>query len=81
MSNRTLIEINHDYARELRTPAFLDALALYVKSASPETRERLERFGVRVFGMRHHSDGFTVRWGTWADMIFEPDTKPEPHSR
>lgn len=63
MSNRTLIEINHDYAKELRTPAFLEALALYVNGADSESRKRLERFGVRVFGMRHHSDGFEIKWG------------------
>lgn len=74
MSNRTLIEINHDYARELRTPAFLDALALYINSADRESREQLEQFGVRVFGMRHHSDGFEIRWGTYAKPISEPDS-------
>lgn len=75
MSNRTLIEINHDCAHELRTPGFLDALGLYINSASPETREALEQFGVRVFGMRHHSEGFSVRWGTHATPIEEQDSE------
>ena len=39
MSNRTLIEINHDYAKSLNTPAFLDALANYVRSADEESRD------------------------------------------
>lgn len=74
MSNRTLIEINHDYARELRTPDFLDALGLYVNSAGPEEVKALERFGIRVFGMRHHSDAFTLKWGTHARIIAEADS-------
>lgn len=74
MSNRTLIEINHDRYRDLNTPAFLDALALYIRSADKDSRKALEEFGVRVFGMRHHSDSFEVRWGTHAKPISEGES-------
>lgn len=74
MSNRTLIEINHDYGRQLNTPDFWDALANYIRSAGPEERKELARFGVRVFGMRHHSEGFKVQWGTHALPISEEDS-------
>lgn len=65
MSNRSLLEINQD-----RWPAihndpqgFADAISGYLNSASPEHVLALERFGIRVFGMRHHSNGFTINWG------------------
>lgn len=74
MSNRSLIEINHDHARDLNTPAFLDALALYVRSGDKESADRLRRFGARVFGMRHHSDSFEIRWGTHAQLISESES-------
>lgn len=64
MSNRTLIEINHDYARDINTVGFLDAIAVYVRHADKESREALEQYGIRVFGTRHHSDGFDIKWGT-----------------
>ena len=63
MSNRSLIEINHDFAKALNTPAFLDALAMYVNSASREHRAALLPFGVKVFGMRHHSEDYHIEWG------------------
>lgn len=58
MSNRSLIEINHDYSQE--SPAFVDALARYVRCADRETAKDLERFGIRVIGMRHHSGNFIL---------------------
>jgi hypothetical protein len=71
MSNRTLIEINHDFAPSLRLPLFLEALANYVRSADSRSREELEKYGVRVFGMRHHSEGFSIQWGDHAKTISE----------
>lgn len=62
MSNRTLIEINHDYAGKLGDQ-FLAALGRYVRSGSISDAAELKQFGVRVFGMRHHSDGFNIKWG------------------
>lgn len=59
MSNRTLIEINHDHAHRL-DEGFLEALGRYLASASRENAEGLERYGVRVLGMRHHSEKFIL---------------------
>jgi hypothetical protein len=59
MSNRTLIEINHDYAGHLGD-GFKVALLRYLRSASAETAKDLEQFGVRVIGMRHHSGNFIL---------------------
>ena len=60
MSIRTLIEINHDYtARD--SDGLLAALQLYLNSASREHAEALERYGIRVIGMRHHADNFILR--------------------
>ncbi|HEY9219568.1 MAG TPA: hypothetical protein VIO94_16085 [Phenylobacterium sp.] len=63
MSLRTLLEINHD-AAITDDLALLTALRRYVSSASPRTAAELERFGVKVVGMRHHSSAFVVPEGT-----------------
>lgn len=68
MSMRTLIEINHDYGD--RMGDLLPFLERYISSASRESAEELERFGVRVIGMRHHSCRFIIEG--------EPDGFP-PH--
>ncbi len=74
MSNRTLIEINHDYATELGSAQFVEALARYVRSGSIVDAAELEHYGVRVFGMRHHSEGFNIKWG-YASPIHEAESK------
>lgn len=61
MSNRTLIEINHDFAHAIDAGGagdFERALLGYLRSASKESAKRLEFYGVRVLGMRHHSENF-----------------------
>lgn len=63
MSNRSLIEINHDYTHDLGAD-FMLALVRYLCSADKRTAGELERWGVRVVGMRHHSDCFVVHEGT-----------------
>ena len=66
MSNRTLIEINHDFTGEIDkapTGSLENALLRYLRSADKQNAEALEQFGIRVFGMRHHSDPFSIRWG------------------
>lgn len=66
MSNRTLLEINHDCSGAIdRAPSgqFERALLRYLRSASKENAAALEPYGIRVFGMRHHSEGFKVAWG------------------
>ena len=60
MSNRTLIELNHDYAHEMGNTAFLDALGRYLRGGSREAAEALERFGCTVISMRHHSGEFHI---------------------
>ena len=60
MSNRSLIEINHDFAGELGDE-FLQCLGYYLKSGSQEDADWLKRFGVRVIGMRHHSGSYALR--------------------
>lgn len=71
MSIRTLIEINHDCGKKGPDDGFLEALNRYIGCADRETAEALERYGVRVLGMRHHSspyimdgtpDGFPVQY-------------------
>lgn len=69
MSNRTLLEINHDY--EGRIDDLLPALRRYLCSGSREHAEDLEMFGVRVLGMRHHSGNFVIEG--------EPDGFPVRH--
>lgn len=59
MSNRTLIEINHDRLPEMGDD-FLQALQRYVRSANWETAADLDRYGVHVIGMRHHSGNFII---------------------
>lgn len=65
MSNRTLFEFNHDYAHKIEgnQESFCRALGQYLNSGSPENADALERYGVRCFGMRHHSDAFEINWG------------------
>lgn len=66
MSNRSLIEINHDFSHliEHDSEAFLLALGRYLRSGSTRNAVELERWGVRVFGMRHHTEGFDIKWGS-----------------
>jgi len=56
---RTLIEINHDYAYDV-THGLIPVLQRYLASGSRDDAEALERFGVRVIGMRHHADKFVI---------------------
>lgn len=62
MSNRTLMEFNHDHAYSVeRDPeGFVRAVSLYLSSGSRREAEALERYGVTVIRMRHHSDDFMV---------------------
>lgn len=71
MSNRTLVELNHDHAHKMDSAEFLHVLARYLGSGSQEAAEELSRYGVRVFGMRHHSDGYNIQWG-WHHASYEP---------
>lgn len=60
MSNRTLIEINHDYTSEMGG-RFLIALVQYMRSGSMSSgNEDLEEFGVRIISQRHHSEKYHI---------------------
>jgi hypothetical protein len=59
MSNRSLIEINHDFCDRLGEEA-LKALRRYLNSANRETADALQQFGIKVVGMRHHSGTFVL---------------------
>jgi len=63
VSNRSFIEINHDYAGEIsRAPAgTIERLLLaYLRAGSRDDADALSRYGISVLYMRHHSDAATL---------------------
>ena len=63
MSNRSLIEFNHDFWMQIDADkaGFADAiLEMSRGGGTPQAVERLERYGVTFVGTRHHSDKATV---------------------
>ena len=58
MSNRTFLEINHDYESAIREdPAgFVDAVLKGLSSGYPTAWLDAQRFGVAYYTMAHHSD-------------------------
>lgn len=65
MSNRTLIEINHDNCHDIvrGQEAFMQAIIEMMRGGgSPRVVEQLERFGVTHVGQRHHSDRCSVSY-------------------
>ena len=67
MSQRTIVEFNHDYAHEVGRDrgALSELLAAVMRSGRPDSEEewRLGRYGVRVLTSRHHSDSLRVEVG------------------
>lgn len=63
MSNRSLIEINHDYLGEIERDPEGFGKAILAELCKSNGRPRDLRPGVRWFGLRHHSDKFKVQWG------------------
>jgi hypothetical protein len=66
MSNRTLFEFNHDHAIriELSPNRFVELLTAYLSQGSVATAKELEPYGVRWFGVMHHTmeiESITVR--------------------
>lgn len=59
MSNRTLIEINHDMVHDLDRQ-FLVSLRGFLTGGSSRCAEDLERYGVKIIATRHHSEAFRV---------------------
>jgi hypothetical protein len=65
LSNRTLIEINHDFAHMVKEnpERFAEELYRYLGSASAENASNLTKYGIRRFGIRHHSEAFDIKFG------------------
>lgn len=61
MSNRSLLEFNHDLCFKIEGDPQLFVLVLtrYLSSASDESADLLKAFGVMVHGLRHHSEPWT----------------------
>lgn len=64
MSNRTLLEINHDHWMELCRPGFVHDLIQYLASGDANNAERLAKYGITFIAMRHHSNDFHIPPGT-----------------
>lgn len=60
MSNRTLIEINHDFGFRMDNPDIARLLGRSVRSNDAQDWEKLEYFGIRKIVTRHHSDKATI---------------------
>lgn len=58
MSNRTIVEINHDYAAKIRADeaAFSAALGQALNSDASYAWDALRGFGVTRLASAHHSD-------------------------
>jgi hypothetical protein len=62
MSNRSLIEINHDYSHgwNERTIGLLKELARSGPAMHPLQRDSLEGMGITYLATRHHSEPRTL---------------------
>jgi hypothetical protein len=62
MSNRTILELNHDLAHRIaESPeAFGKEIAEYLRATSHDSRDRLRRFGAYTLATVHHSDKITI---------------------
>ena len=62
MSNRTIIEINHDlwHRIEKDPEAFGKLVAEYTRACSHDVSDRLQHFGANVLATVHHSDKIAV---------------------
>ena len=64
MSNRSLIEFNHDFWSKIDADkeGFADAILEMLRSGGTRAVEGLERYGVTYAGQRHHSERATVEY-------------------
>lgn len=62
MSNRTIIEINHDlwHRIEADPAAFGKLVADYTRACSHDIQDELRRYGCNVLATVHHSDKISV---------------------
>ena len=68
MSNRSLFEINHDFADAIkRDPAgFVADLDAYLSSGSMRCAAILkDRYHINLHGIRHHAEAFEIKWGVY----------------
>lgn len=65
MSTHSLISLNHDYvtAIEKDPEGFVKALVAHMRLPGGPRTEALQDYHVVSFGVRHHSDPFSVKWG------------------
>jgi hypothetical protein len=63
MSNRTIIELNHDFFDRIISQEFLKWLTIYLNSCDDHAKEMLACMGATIHGTRHHSDK------PWVDVI------------
>lgn len=72
MSNRTLIELNHDFGGTIwRDPdGFVQAIQTIINQGVNKNTDTtaLERFGVTVFPTCHHSEKRRIILGTHTDV-------------
>lgn len=62
MSTRTIIEINHDFLRDLaERPLALQTFIASLAGAVPVKAPP----GINILGTRHHSDKLVVKIGDW----------------
>ena len=81
MSNRSLFEFNHDLAHQIESDpeGFVRALMFYLNSGAGKWATGLQHFGLTYHGMRHHSDGFHLEWGSCVtEERPTPDTPAPP---
>jgi hypothetical protein len=79
MSNRTLLEFNHDQAHRIKDdPApFLAALNELLRAGGDDgVFLTLGSYGVKWHGQRHHSDGFKIEWGRHLTSSFPLSRTP-----
>jgi hypothetical protein len=63
MSNRTLLEFNHDHGFSIEDDpaAFVQTILEMIRAGGrPRTVDALENFGIAYVGQRHHSDSCSV---------------------
>ena len=76
MSNRTLIEINHDFFWEISGAAneFSKDVTTFLQNPWSPTNIAMmwDNYHIKVFGTRHSDDGYVVKWGHKEEVRYEP---------
>lgn len=62
MSNRTILEINHDYWIKIENDpvGFAQEIVTWLKGCSHDSQERLRSFGAKPLATIHHSSAVNV---------------------